>query len=179
MSYPPPPYSAPPPVPGEVPRPPRPSTVTLAAAALVGEAVLLLVGAVASIAFSDSIKKAGDSYAAAHGGASSNSYGANTAFSIFFGLIFAIALVGLALGNLRGVNVVRIITWVVCGLLICCLGFSTILSAVVLGKYLSGGYLAYAYIVGFLQLVGYIATVVLLALPASNVYFRRPTQQPF
>jgi hypothetical protein len=183
MSYPPPPpYSAPPPpVPGQAPRPPRPQTVTLAGAILVGEAVLLLIGAVASVLFADTIKKASDDYIAAHGGASSSAnFGTNEAFGIIFGVIFAAILVGLALGNLRGVNAIRIITWVVSGLIVCCVGFSTIGSAAVLGKYLPGGYLAYTYIVNLLELVGFIAVIVLLALRPSNAYFNpKSQQQPF
>lgn len=179
MSYPPPYGAPPPPVPGQAPRPPRPTTVTAAAAALVGEAVLLLIGSVVSVLAADTLKKASDDYLAAHNAASSNSYGTSEVFGIFFGLIFAAAFVGLALGILRGNNVVRIITWVVCGLVVCCVGFSTIGSIAVIGSYLPGGYLAYTYTVAFLELVGFIATIVLLALPASNRYFNPKSQQPF
>ena len=182
MSYPPPPpYGAPPPpLPGQAPRPPRPTTVTLAAAALFGEVALFVIGAIVSVLTSDTVRKATDDYADAHNASSGSGFTAGEAFGIFVGLIYAVIMVGLALGILRGLNVVRIIAWVVCGLSICCVGISTISTSVILSKYLPGGYLAYLYVNIFLELVGFIAAIVLLALRPSNAYFNpRSQQQPF
>lgn len=181
MSYPPsPPYGAtPPPLPGQAPRPPRPMTVTLAATALLGEVALFVIGAIVSVLSSDTVKKASDDYAAAHNTSSAN-FGASQAFGIFIGVIYAVIMVGLALGILRGLNVVRIIAWVVCGLSICCVGLSSISSVVFLSDYLPGAYLAYLYLVSFLELVGFIAAIVLLALRPSNAFFNpQSQQQPF
>jgi hypothetical protein len=177
MSYnQPPPYAAPPPLPGQEPRPPRPTTVTAAAAALVGEAVLLLIGALVSVVTADTIQQATDDYLEAQNLTSGGNVTASRVFGIAFGLVFAAAFIGLALGVLRGSNVARIITWVVCGLALCCVGVSTISSILLISDYLPGGYLAYTYIFTALELIGFIAAIVLLALPASNVYFRKPKQ---
>ncbi|TQS41002.1 hypothetical protein [Cryptosporangium phraense] len=178
MTYNPPPPGAagpPPPLPGQAPRGPRPATVTMAAYVLVGEAVLLLLGAVVSLLAQDTIKEATDKYLDDQNLTSSSTNGtASQVFGIVFGLIFAAAFIGLALGVLRGANVARIIAWVVSGLALCCVGVSTAFSLAVISKYLPGGYLAYSYLVTFLELAGFVAIIVLLALPASNAYFRKP-----
>ncbi|MFI5959833.1 hypothetical protein [Cryptosporangium sp. NPDC051539] len=177
MTYNPPPpgASGQPPLPGQSPRASRPATVTMAAYVLVGEAVLLLIGAVVSLLAADTIKEATDKYLADNNLTSTSSnQGLSQVFGIVFGLIFAAAFIGLALGVLRGANVARIIAWVVSGLALCCVGVSTAFSLAVISSYLPGGYLAYSYLVTFLELAGFVAIIVLLALPASNAYFRKP-----
>ncbi len=117
-------------------------------------------------------------------------------------LIVAVALVALAVGNLRGSNLSRILTWVLCGLGVLCgccgvvgtLGearavFSTSDTAATpaeqLGQALSesypGWWLGVNGTLSGLGLLGYIAVAVLLALPTANAFFRKPappTWQP-
>lgn len=180
MSYnPPPPYAAPPPVPGSQPQGPRPTTVTAAAGLLVGEAVLLLISGIYSFISRDAVQDATDKYLQDQGTAApSGAEGIQTAASVFgivLGLAFAAAFVALAFGVLRGANVARIITWVVAGLAMCCFGFGSIYQVVGgTGDFLPSGYRTVTTIISVLQLIGYIGIVVLLALPASNAFFRKP-----
>jgi len=181
MSYnPPPPYAAPPPVPGQEPLPPRPKTVTAAAGLLVAEAVLLLVGAIVGLLTRDTVQRAVDDYLEAHDLAANSNPGVNAVSStigIIFGLVYAAGLVALALGVLRRSNVARIIAWVICGLALCCVSAGPIAQVALYSDYLPGGYLTYTVVVGLLQFIGFIAIIVLLALPASNVFFRKPQTQ--
>lgn len=111
-------------------------------------------------------------------------------------VLSALLLIGLAVGILRGSNVARVLTWilsvlgVLCG---CCgvlgaLGQTTMTSfrggdtdaqtAEELGRALSDAYpdwwLPVIGGLSGLQMLGYIAIAVLLALPAANAFFRRP-----
>lgn len=115
-------------------------------------------------------------------------------------VIGAILLVGLAFGVLHGSNVARILTWLVLALGLVC-GCCGILSTVGqtnvtsfgtantnnqvaddLGRALQDAYptwwLVFNGSVSALQMVGYIAIAVLLALPAANAYFRKQPQPP-
>ena len=177
MSYdPPPPYAAPPPLPSSEPKGPRPVTVTAAAGLLVGEAVLLLIGVIVSFLTRDTVQEATDKYLDAQntGTSSAGSQTFSSVIGIVFSVAFAAAFIGLALGVLRGANVARIISWVVSGLALCCVGVGTAFSTLLVADYLPGGYLTYTYVFTFLELAGFIGIIVLLALPASNAYFRKP-----
>ncbi|HEX2356496.1 MAG TPA: hypothetical protein VHI50_08545 [Micromonosporaceae bacterium] len=110
------------------------------------------------------------------------------------GIIVALALIGLALGNLRGSNASRIATWVLCGIgAVCgCCGLVGVLAqnnatfggagddrtAEDLGRALAdaspGWWTALSGTLSIGQALGYIAVAVLLALPAANAFFRRP-----
>jgi hypothetical protein len=96
-------------------------------------------------------------------------------FAIVLALITAIAFVTLAILDLRGNNVARIITWVVCGLFICCTGYSGISNATNAAD-LPGWYVGYSVVSVVLSLIIYIGVIVLLALPASNAYFKPKPQ---
>ena len=82
-----------------------------------------------------------------------------------------------------GNNVTRIITWVVAGLaivagicgLIAAASLSSLtgLSGVSTSNLIPGWYLAVTYIIGAVNLLIYIGVAVMLALPASNEYFRK------
>ncbi|HET6213809.1 MAG TPA: hypothetical protein VFE14_13175 [Micromonosporaceae bacterium] len=121
-----------------------------------------------------------------------------------FLVLLALVLIALAIGDLRGSNIARILTWVICGLgLLCgCCGIFSALgstrttslgtgdtdaeTARELGHALSDAYpgwwMATSGGLSGLQLLGYIAVAVLLALPAANAFFRKPAppvpQQP-
>ncbi|WP_341718370.1 hypothetical protein QQG74_00710 [Micromonospora sp. FIMYZ51] len=115
-----------------------------------------------------------------------------------FTLVVALALFGLGLMNLRGKNGSRIATWIVGGIMFCCVGFS------VLGG-LAGGLATPGETSGdapsqaevqrqldetlpswvnpvnnllnVISLLALLAALILLALPKANEFFRKPTQQ--
>ncbi|WP_143175459.1 hypothetical protein [Cryptosporangium aurantiacum] len=128
---------------------------------------------IVSLITQDTIQQAADEFAEANNTTSSSGGSAQQVGGIIFSLVFAAAFVALALGLLRAANVARIITWVLCGLGLCCTGVISAFS-LILVEYLPGGYVAYMYTVTAVTLIIYIAIIVLLALPASNAYFRRP-----
>ncbi|WP_051571779.1 hypothetical protein [Cryptosporangium arvum] len=177
MSYdPPPPYAAPPPLPGQAPKGARPTTVTAAAGLLVGEAVLLLISVIFGLISRDTVQDAVDKYLDAQNVSSTGTGGQTfgSVISTVVSLLFAAAFIALALGVLRGANVARIISWVVSGLALCCVSVGSIGTAVIYADYLPGGYLTVTYLLTFIELAGFIGIIVLLALPASNAYFRKP-----
>lgn len=116
-------------------------------------------------------------------------------FGVIFTILIALALVGLAYGLLRGGNGARIVTWVVCGLAVICDCCSTFFYFGISGVNLTGEnnnsmqtqlaqaqidafpgwFLATAGSISLLQLLGYIAVAVLLALPDANAFFRKRT----
>jgi hypothetical protein len=114
--------------------------------------------------------------------------------------VFAIVLAALAWGVLQGSRPARIVTWIVCGLGVLC-GCCGVCSAGSMGlrnmnarpatddmtrasqamvDSFPGWFSTLSGVSSALQVLGYIATAVLLALPAAHVFFRRPepTWQP-
>ncbi|MCW3813672.1 hypothetical protein ONA91_04265 [Micromonospora sp. DR5-3] len=110
-------------------------------------------------------------------------------------LLFAIGLVVLALLNNRGKNGARITTWVVGGILFCCNGGGLVSNAT--GGLTGGGapggnmpspeelqrrlsdalpswYGPVTLLLGLLSLLALLAALILLALPKSNEFFRKP-----
>ncbi len=172
----PPPPFGPPPVVTPAERPPRPVTVTAAAGLMLFQVVLSLLGAIMTIANKDIIRDAAEAQQPADGPQMDTDTIVNVAlvFGIGFSVVIAIVFVVLALLNLRGSNVARIITWVVCGLFLCCTGFGFIGSFQQTDA-VPGWYTAYSIINAVLALLIYIAVIVLLALPISNKFFK-PTQ---
>lgn len=113
-------------------------------------------------------------------------------------LLFAIGLIVLAVLNNRGKNAARIVTWVVGGIALCCTGlqFVSSVSSGSMGGRTNGNVPSQEEInrrldavlpswynplnttlvvVGLLALL---AALILLALPASNQFFRRPQHVP-
>lgn len=114
-------------------------------------------------------------------------------------ILMALLLAGLAWGVIRGSQPARVTTWIVCGLGVlcaCCTGFTSIATFSsgstastdpnqVVGGVMIQSVPAWASgILGgssALNLLGYIATAVLLALPAANAFFKggnNPGWQP-
>jgi F0F1-type ATP synthase membrane subunit c/vacuolar-type H+-ATPase subunit K len=183
----------------------RPAAVTITAGLMALMALLGVVGAIASLAIMNRLV---DRFRerAARTDASANEIdtivGIIRAFSIIsaiIGILIALVLIGLALGNLRGSNASRIATWALCGIGIVCgccglfgvlaqnnaafSGMSDDRTAEDLGRALadaSPGWwtvLSGALSVG--QALGYIAVAVLLALPAASAFFRKPAAPPW
>lgn len=170
---PPPPMDAPPPIGGPVERPPRPAPVTLAAGLMLLQVLLSLIGVVIALSNRDILTDAAREQAASQ----NSDVDVDTittfaiAFTVGFALIVSIAFVVLAMLLLRGNNVGRIITWVVCGLFLCCSGYGVIGSVTNLDNYPSW-YATYLVSSSVISLLIYIGVIVLLLLPASNAYFK-------
>jgi hypothetical protein len=178
----PPPPPPPPPLPGSGPTGPtgpRPTTVTAAVGLMYVGVVLGLVGLVVNLLTRDtardsvrrSLEKAGETVT---DDKVSTAVNFNTAGSVVSTLIIVVAFIVLARLVLRGVQVARIITWVLSGvLLLCCTGASIYAVAGSDSQYLPGWLVAYTWFAVIVQIVSLVGIIVLLALPASNTYFRR------
>ncbi|WP_213454775.1 hypothetical protein [Rhizomonospora bruguierae] len=173
----------------------RPASVTAAAVLMLAMALLGVVGAVVMLVTVGGIVD--DFRAAAAGAARDQVNGLSTflrTYSVLaavLGVLGAILLAALALGNLRAVPGARIGTWVLCGLGLavgCCGVFGVLLSGAVqlndataadpavaraLADAYPGWWLWVNAVVSGGQALGYIAVAGLLALPAANGYFQR------
>lgn len=111
-------------------------------------------------------------------------------------LLFATGFVVLGILNAKGKNPARIVTWVLAGLGVCCFGFGAVGSAAnsafggmggggtsgpdpaevqrILNENLPSWYYPVSTGLSIIGLLAAIAIIVLLALPASNAYFRKP-----
>lgn len=121
-----------------------------------------------------------------------------TIIGAVIGALIAVLVIFLAFWLMKGNNTARIITWVVCGigaLCACCGGLSLFALNAINRVEVSGDEqtekqvdLAKALVdsvpgwqkglggtVSILQLLGYLAVAILLALPAANAFFRRVT----
>jgi len=148
-------------------------------------AALALVGAVINLVARDAILDATLKNAARGGDLPANAESAartgatiGMVLGILFALVVVAGLLSLAVFNLRGNNVARIITWVVCGLYLFCglLGLVGALSAFEYYPDWLKGWLLGSSVVSTLL---YIAIIVLLALPASNAFFKPRSQAQF
>ncbi|MEV0650475.1 hypothetical protein AB0I28_34975 [Phytomonospora sp. NPDC050363] len=108
------------------------------------------------------------------------------------GLLLAAAYAVLGVFNRRGVNGTRIATWVLSGIFLLCgaamfaltgLGSGTV-NGVDYDKVNEAAadavpsfYNLFSSLSGILQIVGYLAVIILLALPASNEFFRKAPPQ--
>jgi hypothetical protein len=119
-----------------------------------------------------------------------------TAVGIGFAVLFGIGVLVLATLDLRGKQPARIITWVVAGLLLCCQGSSLATGGLntsfggssangvdiegmkrTLTDLTPGWVHPVQYTILGLAVLAAVAVIVLLALPASNAYFRKPAPQ--
>ncbi len=189
-----------PPVATPAPRP-RPSTVTTAGMLLYGLAGLTFISLIISAAtFSKLTNAATDAYAGVPNGdtiASAAKIGGIVGFVL--DVIVIVLLVLLALFNMRGSNGMRITTWVIAGLGVLCYGCGAIgggLSGSFSSRSSSGdatqqqlndaadklrdalpGWLTPVQITAsVLSLILAATVIILLALPASNQFFRK--QEP-
>ncbi len=170
-----PPSTPPPDAPAPAPRQ-RPSTVTYAVFAQVALAVLGLISVVFNLATTDTLNQAIEEFAADQNvEINTNSTGGGV-ISILISLVIAAALITLAYFNYRGNRGTRIATWVVAGLFLCCNLFSGIFSLPVYG-YTPGWYTAVSLLLTGLNVIALILVIVLLALPPSNEFFRKPPEQ--
>jgi hypothetical protein len=176
----------------------RPSTVSIAVSLLYVVVVLELVNAVLYLmnygAYKTAYEKtyAGTSLAGQEG----QQAAINVAAPAVLGVILAIVFFVLAMLDGRGNRVARIITWVFSGLAVCCTGVGLAFVAASKSLYesarnqnsdlppydtmmnnvnaaLPSWFGAVTGVIGILVLVAIIVAAILLALPASNAFFRK------
>lgn len=177
-------------------RPERPTTVTAARALLYVLAALSIIGVVLSLPYLGDLH---DMYIDAYKGTKQESAGELTASFVYiaplFGVIFAVgyAVLGFLVG--KGKNAARIVTWVYLGLITCCVGGSLALGSAASSltngadnpngpdpKELADRAAAItpdwaetvSSVSNVLTVLAAIAVIVLLALPPSNGFFRKP-----
>jgi hypothetical protein len=175
---------------------PRPSTVTVAGYLLYLAAALQLIGAIITLPL---IGTFNDVYEEAYAGSDMAGAGAVGSATVIggavIGVIVAIGLVVLALLNNRGKNPARIVTWVFGGLFSCCTLATLSLSAAgsalspssgdanlpdeaevqrMLEDRLPGWYTPVGTLLSVLALIAVLVALILLALPPSNEFFRKP-----
>ncbi|MFC7546338.1 hypothetical protein [Plantactinospora sp. GCM10030261] len=172
----------------------RPSSVTISSYLLYAVAALQVINAIIGLAY---LGKVQDAYRDLYAGTSVEGAETATAIGAIAGtvvlLLIAIGLVVLAVLNNRGKNASRITTWVVGGIGACCLGFGLLGTALSnsmgnaggdapsaaeiqqrLDEVLPGWYGPVTNTLTTLALLALLAALILLALPASNQFFRKP-----
>lgn len=108
------------------------------------------------------------------------------------GLLLAVVYAVLGIFNRRGVNGARITTWILSGVFLLCGAATLALSSVgggttdgvdmdkvttAMTDAVPGWYNIFGSVAGILQIAGYLVVIVLLALPASNEFFRKAPPQ--
>ncbi|GAB3351003.1 hypothetical protein RMN56_10825 [Micromonospora halotolerans] len=177
----------------------RPGVVAASFYLLLLFALTQLIGLIATVAVSSKLK---EGFERAFEGTTTGAQDVGTfvvAFTIGTAvllLVLALALVVLGLFNNRGRNGTRITTWVLGGILICCLGGSLISGATgAVGGNTGGGdapsadeiqrslndalpswYQPLNTVLGVLGLISLLVALILLALPRANEFFRKPKQ---
>ncbi|MBF9130714.1 hypothetical protein I0C86_17360 [Plantactinospora sp. S1510] len=172
---------------------PRPGSVTISSYLLYAAAVLLAVVAITGLSTIGTVSEVyGDAYAGSSVEGAEDFIVGVSAFVAVVQLLFAVGYVVLALLNNQGRNGARIATWVVAGLGVCCTGVG-------LGGTAAGGMNTsstgdmpdpkviqerledalppwtgpLSLVCSILVFVLLLAVIVLLALPASNAFFRK------
>jgi hypothetical protein len=172
----------------------RPSSVTISSYLLYAVAAIQVIGLILALSF---IGKTQQVYKEVYAGTSvegAESFGIiGIVIGAVVGLLLAVGLVVLATLNNRGRNVSRIVTWVVGGIGVCCIGGSLGTGALTgsmnsgngdvpspsdvqrrLDEVLPSWYGPVSTTLTVLSLIGLLVALILLALPASNEFFRKP-----
>jgi hypothetical protein len=180
-------------------QPPRPATVTVSTYLLWLTAALSLLSGVLTVSL---VGKMADVYGDLYEGtAAEGTEGLIVGASVFvvvLGLLFAAGLAVLGIFNNRGRNGARITTWVLGGISLCCSGFGlagTALSSsmnfdssttgantgpssaeveAALNRAMPSWYEPLSTVLTVISLLAILGAVILLALPASNAFFRKP-----
>ncbi|MPZ25377.1 MAG: hypothetical protein GEV12_02735 [Micromonosporaceae bacterium] len=187
----------PPPPPGPAARV-RPATVTAATWLLVGYAVLAIVGGVIGLANAGTIS---DVYREAYAGTDAEGMEGAAIGGVVGGgavsMVIAIGVIVLAMLNHRGKNPARIVTWVLGGIALCCTGGGLALTGATSGFQMDSGtgpdpaevqrmvdealpswYGGVSLTITIVSILAIAVALLLLALPPSNAFFRKP-EQPF
>lgn len=183
-------------VPDQPPARQRPTVVTISSA------LLFLVAAIYALGFLILLPQIGavsDAYEEVYAG--TDFEGSETIGTIAFvgagaiTLLLAGGLAVLAIFNNRGKNPSRIVTWVVGGVLLCCLGIGLAAQGVMSGIEVDSGsgptqsevenaltnalpswYGTWEVLSTVISVLSLIGAIVLLLLPASNEFFRKPPE---
>jgi hypothetical protein len=174
--------------------PARPGSVTISSYLLYLYAALGLIGVAVNLS---QIGTMSDVYREAYEGTDAEGFEAfytgSSVVVAVISLLFAAAFVVLAIFNNRGKNPSRIVTWVLGGISLCCGGVGLAGSALGssfgapsdsdlpsaseiqqrLDDALPGWYMPVSVILTVLGLLVLLGAIILLALPASNAFFRR------
>jgi hypothetical protein len=176
----------------------RPTVVTVACWLLYVAAVCQVLSALITLSQLSATKEAYKKVFAntSMKGAENMLVAITAATTVGIGLIFAVGYVVLAILNGRGKNPARIVTWVIGGLAICCSGYGLVANAAgftgfsgssgngpspkeiqqAMHDALPGWYQPALTAVGTVAIISLLLTVILLALPAANEFFRKPKQ---
>jgi hypothetical protein len=179
---------------------PRPTTVTVSTYLLwVTAAISLITGLLTISTIGDTIDVYGDLYEGTAAEGTEGFLVGASVLAVVINLLFAAGLAILGIFNNRGRNGARITTWVLGGIALCCNGFglagtaltnsmdfgsSTTTGAAAgpspdevqaaLDRALPSWYQPVSTILSVITLLCILAAVILLALPASNAFFRKP-----
>jgi hypothetical protein len=174
---------------------PRPTVVTVAVYLLYVVAVIQVINALTTFAISGRLTDAiRDVYAGTEAEGAESVVGVVFIGGAVVNLLIGIGFAVLAVFDSRGKNPARIVTWVIGGISLCCFGASlgsTALTSSVGTGTTTGGpseaevqsrledalpswYSASNTTLSVLALLAILGTVILLALPAANEFFRKP-----
>jgi hypothetical protein len=173
----------------------RPTTVTVSSYLLFVVAAIQLISAIVGLSqVGTTARVLKDAYAGTAAAGAESVAAAIGVGSAVFAILFAAGLSILAIFNNRGRQGSRVTTWVIGGLALCCNGFSVLGNAATrsmsldsggttgpssaeiqrqLDAALPGWYGAATVTLAVLALLCLLAAIVLLALPASNAFFRK------
>jgi hypothetical protein len=178
----------------------RPATVTISSYLLYFVAALQIVSAGVSISSYSAMETA---YKQAYADFPELSDAASgiaiftVVFAVVIGLIFGAGFVTLGILNGKGKNPARIVTWVLAGLGVCCFGLNAVgqaaLSSIggmggtsgsnqpdpaevqrVVNDALPSWYAGTTTAISVINVIAMLAVIILLMLPASNAFFRKP-----
>jgi hypothetical protein len=180
------------------PQPPqtRPTVVTVSSYLLYLTAALRLISAVVSLTTINTISDVyRDAYSGTTGEGTEAVIVASTIVTVVVSILFAAGLAVLAIYNNRGRQAARVTTWVIGGVLVCCSGIGAVGTAATssmtfdtgngpsasdvqrrLSDALPSWYTPTSVTLSVISLLAVLAAIILLALPASNAFFRRPAQ---
>ncbi|MGI5246246.1 hypothetical protein [Dactylosporangium sp. CA-139066] len=188
-------------VPAPAPRA-RPSTVSLAATLLFVAAGIEVISVIFSLLYAqkiaDGTKRVYDQAGMANGGNAGLAVGSTVGVVIGFIIIVILVVLGYLVS--RGNQVGRVLTWVFGGIALCCsvIGLSTTLAASAIwdqarktnpqlpswDEYqriayadVPGWYMPLSTVLSIVLILAILVTIILLALPASHPYFRKPQQE--
>lgn len=176
----------------------RPGTVSISGYLLYVVAALQVIGAVISMVYLGDMQRVfEDAFADVDGGeAVATITTVAMVFAAAVGLLVAIGLVLLAFFNNKGKNASRITTWVIGGIFLCCSGANVATTAAG-GSFGTGGqadpdmptneelqdrlnevlpswFNTVTVLLSVIALLALLAALILLALPPSNEFFRKP-----
>ncbi len=178
---------------------PRPGTVTAASYLLYVAAAVEVVSAIVAVSTIGAQRKAMEQAYANYPELKDAVPGITVGIGIgtaVFALLFAAAFVVLGILDGKGKNPARIVTWVLGGLAVCCFGGGLLVNASgssgmfgggnttnapdpaevqrILNENLPSWYGPVRTALALLSLLSIIIAIILLAMPASNAYFRKP-----